>query len=174
MSNGIHCHVPRCAPGRSQRPIRALPWFSWLACLEHPDTILTWYYKVHVRAINRIVAIVELLLVLPGVLIMTTLFVRNIQPEPYEPAHTARRLVDWYSARPPLDLDVFLVVLPFAAFIIGCATVVRGWRSYPDLRLVALNNLAAIRSQGAVLLIAGATLIAGGILAIVALHMITE
>jgi hypothetical protein len=126
------------------------------------------------RAINRTVAIVELLLVFPGVLFMTALFVRNLQPAPYEPARSARLVVDWFSARPLLGLDVFLIALPFAAFVIGCVAVLRTWRSDADLRLVALQMLAAVRSQGAALAIVGATLVAGGILAIVALHMISD
>jgi hypothetical protein len=126
------------------------------------------------KAINRTIAVVELLLVLPGVLFMTALFVRNVQPAPYEPAQTARRVVDWFSARPHLGLDMFLIALPFAAFVIGCITVLRSWRSDADLRLVAWQTLRAIRAHGATLLIAAATLIAAGILAIVALHMITD
>ena len=105
---------------------------------------------------------------------MTALFVRNLQPAQYEPAHTARRLVEWFSARPLLGLDVFLIALPFAAFVIGCSTVLRSWRSDAELRQAALETLAAVRAYLATLLIAGATLMAGGILAIVALHMITE
>ena len=132
------------------------------------------YYKVSVKAINRTIAIVELLLVLPGVLFMTALFVRNLQPAQYEPARSAQLVVDWFSARPHLGLDVFLIALPLAAFVIGCVTVLRRWRSDADLRLVALQTLAAVRSQGAALLTAGATLVAGGILAIVALHMISD
>ena len=105
---------------------------------------------------------------------MTALFVRNIQPAPYEPAQTARRLVDWYSARPFLALDVFLIALPLLAFVIGCATVLMNWRSDAGLRSATLETLAAVRQHLAPLLIATATLMAGGILAIVALHMITD
>jgi hypothetical protein len=147
----------------------------WFCTQRFPvDSLVTLHYKVNMKAINRIVAITELLLVLPGMLFMTALFVRNIQPEPYEPAHTARRVVDWYSSHPPFGLHVFLVALPFAAFIIGCALVARRWRTDADLRLIALHTLAVIRSQWTVVLVAAATLIAGGILVIVALHMITE
>ena len=74
------------------------------------------------------VAIFELLIILPAVLFMTALFVRNIQPAPYEPAQTTRRLVEWFSGRPILGLDVFLIALPFAAFVIGCISVWRSWR----------------------------------------------
>jgi hypothetical protein len=124
--------------------------------------------------INRAIAIMELFLVFPAALFMTALFVRNIQPAPYEPAQTARRLVEWFSARTILGLDVFLIALPLAAFVIGGATLLRSWRSEAALRQAALETLATVRAHAAALLIAGATLISGGILAIVAIHMITE
>ncbi|HWW00556.1 MAG TPA: hypothetical protein VNZ64_12730 [Candidatus Acidoferrum sp.] len=123
---------------------------------------------------KRAIATLELLLVLPAVLFMTSLFVRDIQPPQYEPAHTALRLVEWFSARPFLGLDVFLIALPFAAFVIGCAIVLRNWRQDAELRRAALETLASVRSHLATLLIAGVTLTAGTILAIVALHVITD
>ena len=125
-------------------------------------------------AIKRYIATLELLLVFPAVLFMTALFVRNLQPPPYEPAQTARRLVDWFSARPFLGLDIFLIALPFVVFVIVCATVLRSWRTDVQLREAALQTLAAVRAHLAALLIVGATLVAGGILAIVALHVITD
>src|ERR1700681_2224164 len=112
------------------------------------------------NAIKRILAATELLLVLPAGLFMTALCVRNIQPAPYEPAQTARRVVDWFSARPHLGLDVFLIALPFAAFVIGCVTVLRSWRSEEEFRQTALKTLAAARAHIAMLLIAGATVVA--------------
>ena len=124
--------------------------------------------------IKRALAFLELILVFPAALFMTALFVRNLQPTKYEPAHSAQLLVDWFSARPRLGLDVCLIALPFTAFVIGCAAVLRGWRSDAELRQAALETFATIRSHLATLLIAGATLMAGGILGIVALHMITD
>ena len=82
--------------------------------------------------------------------------------------------MEWFSARPLLGLDVFLIALPLTAFFIGGATVLRSWRSNAKLRQAALETLAAARTHLATLLIAGATLMAGGILAIVALHMISD
>src|SRR4029077_986948 len=104
------------------------------------------------NAIKRTLAATELLLVLPASLFMTALFVRDIQPAPYEPAQTARRLVDWFSARPHLGLDVFLIALPLAALGIGCATVLRSWRSEEELRQAASKTLAAVRAHLATLL----------------------
>ena len=126
------------------------------------------------NTLKRRIAATELLLVFPAALFMTALFVRNLQPAQYEPAHTARRLVEWFSARPLLGLDVFLIALPLTAFVIGGATVLRSWRSDAKLRQAALETLAAVRTHLETLLIAGATLMAGGILAIVALHMISD
>jgi len=126
------------------------------------------------KIIQRTIAALELLLVFPAALFMTALFVRNVQPTQYEPAHTAQRLVDWFAARPTLGLDVFLIALPFAAFVIGGFTVWRQWRRDAQFRNSTLNALAAIHAQSAAALIAGATLVAGGILGIVALHVITD
>lgn len=123
---------------------------------------------------KRTIAATEWFLVFPGALFMTALVVRSLQPKQFEPAHSAQRLVDWFSARPHLGLDVFLIALPFAAFMVGCGALVRGWTRDAELRRAALTTLAAIRAHMATLLIAGATLVAGGIPAIVAAHMITD
>ena len=130
--------------------------------------------KHFMNTMKRTLAATELVLVFPAALFMTALFVRDIQPPQYEPAHTALRVVGWFSARPVLGLDVLLIALPFAAFVIGCASVLRNWRSDAELRRGALEALAAVRAHLATVLIAGATLISGGILAIVALHVITD
>ncbi len=124
--------------------------------------------------IKRTLAATELLLVLPAALFMAALFVRNLQPAPYEPAQTARRLVDWFSARPLLGLDVFLIAMPLAVIVLGCATLLHGWRSDAALRRTARETLIAFRAHLATVLIAGATLMAGGVLAVVALHVITD
>src|SRR5258707_15521635 len=126
------------------------------------------------NAAKRTIAATELFLVFPGALFMTALVVRSLQPRQFEPAHSAQRLVDWFSARPHLGLDLFLIALPFAAFVVGCSSLVRGWSRDAEMRRAALATVAAIRAHMAMLLIAGASLAAGGILAIVAVHMITE
>jgi hypothetical protein len=123
---------------------------------------------------KRAIAVTELILVSPAALFLTALFVRNLQPAQYEPARTAQRLVDWFSARPFLGLDVFMVAMPLAALAIGCTAGLRSWRGDAELRQAGLEMLAAVRAHLSALLIAGATLTAGGILAIVALHMVTE
>ena len=126
------------------------------------------------NTIKRTIATTELLLVFPAVSFMTALFVQNVQPAPYEPAQTARRLIDWFSVHPRLCLDVFLIAQPFAALVIGFVTLLRSWRRNAEVRQAAVDMLGTVRAHIATLLIAAATLAAGGILLIVALHVVTD
>jgi hypothetical protein len=126
------------------------------------------------KAIHRSLAALELLLVFPAVLFMTALFARNVQPLQYEPARTAQRIVDWYAARPHVGLWVCLMALPLAVLVIGSVTLIREWRGNLALRDATLQTVALIRSHAAALLIAAATAAAGGILAIVGLHVLTD
>jgi len=123
---------------------------------------------------KRLLTAIELLLVTPATLFMVALVVREWQPAPYEPAQSARRLVEWYAARPLLCLDIFLIALPLAALVFGTTTVLRRWRTDAELRRGAFEALGFCRRHLEVLLTTGATLTAGAILAIVALHMITD
>lgn len=126
------------------------------------------------KTILRSVAALELLFVFPAALFMAALFVRNIQPLQYEPAHTAQRIVDWYAARPHLGLWILLIALPLAVVLIGVATLLREWSRDQELHVATLRIIGFIRSQASAILIAGATAMAGGILAIVALHVLTD
>ncbi len=126
------------------------------------------------NTVKRIVAATELLLIFPAALFMTALFVRNLQPQQYEPAHTAQQIVMWYAARPRIGLWVLLIALPFAVLALGLGTLLRCWSSDDELRQAAWQMLAAVRAHLATLLVAAATLAAGAILAIVALHVLTD
>ncbi|MFZ0590872.1 MAG: hypothetical protein WAM39_10335 [Bryobacteraceae bacterium] len=120
------------------------------------------------------IATVELLLVFPAVLFMTALFARNVQPQQYEPAHSAQQIVDWYAARQVTGLWVFLIALPLTVLVTGCVTLVRRWSEDAELREAARRTFATLGAHLATVLVAGATLSAGGILAIVALHVLTD
>ncbi len=124
-------------------------------------------------SINRTIAATALLLIAPAALFMTALFVRNLQPEQYEPAHTAQRIVLWYAGR-QWTLWVLLMALPFAVLVTGCMTLLRSWHDNRELREAARHALAAIRAHLATLGVAVATLAAAGVLAIVALHSLTD
>jgi len=126
------------------------------------------------RTIHRTIPTAEVLLVLPATLFLLALFVRNLQPVPYEPATTARHLVEWFAAHPPVGLQLFLIALPFAAFVLGGATLLGSWRRDEELRQATARTLATVRAHLATLLIAGATLVAAGALGVVFLHMAAD
>lgn len=120
------------------------------------------------------VAAAEMLLVFPATLFMSALFVRNLQPQQYEPAHTAQRIVEWYAARPHLGLWALLIALPFAVLIIGAFALLGAWKREAELRQSVQQLADIVRMHFATLLITMATLTAGGILAIVGLHVLTD
>ena len=122
---------------------------------------------------RRAFAAVEVILIFPAALFMTSLFVRNWQPLEYEPARTAARIVDWYAARTHLGLWVFLLAFPLAVLACGSIVLARSWRTDSQLREASRQALAIVRTHLATLLVAIATVAAAGFLAIVALHVIT-
>ena len=124
--------------------------------------------------LKRSIATIELLLILPATSFMLALFLRNVQPEPYQPAQAARHLVDWFAARQVIGLQLFLVSFPFAALMIGIATILRTSRRDPKLRQLASTTFSTLRSYASFLLIAASTLVAFAILSIVALHLLTD
>jgi hypothetical protein len=134
----------------------------------------TFRYKVHMKVKKYTIATTELALIFPALLFMTALFVRNLQPPQYEPAHTAHQIVAWYAARPRIGLWGLLIALPLAVLVTGCGTLLRGWSRETELRQATRNTLATLSVHLATLLVAAATLAAGGVLAIVALHVLTD
>jgi hypothetical protein len=123
---------------------------------------------------RRAIAATELLLIFPAALFMTALFLRNLQPLQYQPAHTAEQIVTWYAVRPRIGLWGLLIALPLAVLVTGCGTLLHCWSDEVELRQATRQTLAAISAHLATLVVAGATLTAGGVLAIVALHMLTD
>ena len=123
---------------------------------------------------KRTIAAAELLLIFPAALFMTALFARNLQPLQYQPARSAERIVTWYSGRPYVGLWGLLIALPLTVLVIGCGALLRSWSADVELRQTARDMLAAIRRHLVTLMIAGATVTAGGVLAIVALHLLTD
>ena len=121
-------------------------------------------YKVYMQTGKRAIATTELLLILPAALFMTALVVRLLQPLQSEPARTAERIVEWYADR-QWTLWILLIALPLAVLVTGCATL---------MRRDARQTLAALRADPATLFVAAATLIAGGVLVIVVLHMLAN
>lgn len=124
------------------------------------------------RSLTRIIA-AELLLIFPAALFMTALVVRNLRLRQYEPAHTAQRIVMWYSGR-MWTLWVLLLALPFAVLVTGCATLLRGRNRDLELPNPPHRSLAVLRTNPATLFVVATTLAAAAILVIVVLHMLTN
>ena len=125
------------------------------------------------KALRSAVATLELALIFPAMLFMTALFVRNLQPQQFEPAHTAERIVAWYAARTQVGLWLFLIAFPLTVLLIGCVSLVRSWRSDAALQAAALECAGAVRRHFAVVAVALATVASAAILGVVALHLIT-
>jgi hypothetical protein len=128
--------------------------------------------KFFMRKLARVTAALELLL-FPAALFLIAIVVRNLQPLQYEPAHTAQRIVLWYSAR-IWTLWVLLLALPFAVLVSGSATVLSDWNRDTDLANFTKQSSAVVRAHKATLLVAVTTLAAAGILVIVVLHMLAN
>lgn len=126
------------------------------------------------KTLRSAVATLEAVLIIPAALFMTALFVRNLQPQQFEPARSAQRIVNWYAARTHLGLWVFLIGLPLAVLTVGCLSLVRNWRSDPAMRAAATECGGAVRRHLAVVVVALATGTSAVILGIVALHLITD
>jgi hypothetical protein len=106
------------------------------------------------------VATTELLLIFPATIFMTALFVQQV--------------VNWFAARPRGGLWGLLIALPLAVLVTGSATLLHGWNHETELRHAARDTLAVFRRHLTTLLVASATCAAGGILAIVTLHVLTD
>jgi len=126
------------------------------------------------KTLDRTIAAAELLLLFPAALFMTALFVRNLTPLPNEPALTAHRIVMLYASSVHVGLWVLLIALPLLVLAIGAATLLRQWSEDASLRQAATQTLGAVRAHFATLLIAGATVASSGILAAIAVHVLTD
>ena len=125
------------------------------------------------HTVKRAIATAELLLILPAALFMSALVIRSLQPFQFEPAHTAQRIVMWCAER-QWTLWVLLIAMPLAVLVTGCAMLLHIWASDVALPHGARHAFAAVRAHPATLFVAAATLTAGAVLVIVALHMLAN
>jgi hypothetical protein len=103
---------------------------------------------------NSLVGTLQFVLILPAAVFMFAVFARGA----FAPATGADQLVHWFETR-MWTLWVLLLALPFAAFAAGAATLLRR------------ESLAVLRAHFGTLCVAAMQVAAGGILAIVVLHM---
>ena len=126
------------------------------------------------KTIKPSVATAELLLIFPAALFMGSLVVRSLEPTKFEPAHTAQRIVDLYASSIHIGLWLLLIAFPLIALATGFIALLRAWKSNPELRQATMRTLESVRAHLATLFVAIATLAAGVILVIVALHVLAD
>src|SRR5580704_12217210 len=95
---------------------------------------------------TRIIAALELVLILPAALFMTALVLRNLQPLQFEPAHSAQLLVMWYAGR-MWTLWVLLFALPIIVLVSGCAELIRNWKREISVPLTSRKLLTMARTH---------------------------
>jgi heme/copper-type cytochrome/quinol oxidase subunit 2 len=71
-------------------------------------------------------------------------------------------------------LWMLLIILPLIALVTGCATLLRNWNEEAGPRHAPRQLLTASRADAATLFIAAMMLAAGGVLARVAVHMLSN
>ena len=118
---------------------------------------------------KRIVAATELVLIFPASLFLAAVVARHLGPV----ANPAQQVVTWYSDR-MWTLWVLLIALPLAALLTGCVTLLPNWNGASGGGGTAKQVRLAIHAQSLTQIIAAATLGAGLILTVVALHMLAN
>ena len=136
-------------------------------------SVLTLYYKARMRIPTRGFAAMELALIFPASLFMIALLVRDLQPLQFEPAHTAERIVTWYSQRMWTPW-LLLLAMPFAVLISGCAALLGSSNVAVELPHSARHSPALMSAPLTTLFVAAMTLTAASFLVIVLLHTLAN
>ncbi|MDE2236127.1 MAG: hypothetical protein KGK44_11375 [Gammaproteobacteria bacterium] len=116
-----------------------------------------------------IIAIIELVLILPAGLFLIAVLVRHTGPL----AYPAQQIVIWYATR-FWTLWVLMITLPLVALLFGGVTLFMCLNAQTVEQQSARQQFAAILKSVPLLVIAISTLAAGIILVIVALHVLAN
>ncbi len=84
-------------------------------------------------------------LLAPGALFLAAAVARQLQPIQFQPARTADRIVEAFSALPGPILVAVLVVAPLVALGLAGATLASSWREDASLRVDAWAWFGATR-----------------------------
>jgi hypothetical protein len=125
------------------------------------------------RTRTRIIAAMQLILIVPAALFMTAVLIGTGNVPKYDLARVAQRIVIWYSGR-MWTLWLLLLALPCVVLIAGCATLLAAWNHDIEVPHSARQPLATIQAPLATLGVAGTTLASAAILGIVVLHMLAH
>ncbi len=122
-----------------------------------------------------VVTIFEWLMVLPATVFFAAAALRLLQPQQYEPARTSAILFEWTATHVSrLGAVIVFLGMPGVVVLTGCAMLLRKWRKDPGLRQDTAVMFAVLRRRLAIVLSTAAVLLAGTILAAVAVHIVTD
>ena len=123
----------------------------------------------------RAIAIGEWLMVLPATVLLAAAALRTFQPRQYEPARTSWIIFEWTMTHVSrLGAVILFIGMPGVVVAAGCAALLRNWRKDQALRNDVTMTVAIVRRHFALGLLTAAVVLAGTILAAVAVHMITD
>lgn len=130
---------------------------------------------IHKRFRVSVLAIGEWMMLLPATVVLAAAAVRLLQPRQYEPASTGWIIFDWATMHiSRLGAAVLFVGIPGLVVVVGCTTLLRGWRSDPTLRGDAVLGLSILRRNLMVGVLTTATLTALAILTFAVAHALTD
>ncbi len=123
----------------------------------------------------RALVIWEWLMVLPAMVLHAAAALRVLQPRQYEPAHTSWIIFEWTMTHVSrLGATILFIGMPGVAVTAGCAALLRNWGQDQRLRKDLTFAFAILRHHFGFGLLAAAVLFAGTILAVVAVHLVTD
>ena len=125
------------------------------------------------RTLVRVVAAMQVALILPAGLFLTSVLVSTGDAPQYDLALVARRIVAWYSGR-TWTLWSLLLALPLAVVITGCAALAHSWNGDVEVPNAPRQSLSTSPAPVATLVVAGTTMISAVILTVVVLHMLAN
>ena len=122
-----------------------------------------------------VIAICEWLTVLPATVLLAAAALRMLQPRQYEPARTSWIFFEWTMTHVSgLGAAILFIGMPAVVVITGCTTLLRIWLKDAGLRQDAAMTIAILRRHLGGGLLTVAVLLAGAILAAVAVHIVTD
>ena len=120
-------------------------------------------------------AFAEWLLVLPAAALFVAAALRQLQPRPFQPAHTAWLFFQWMAQHiTRFDAAIIFLALPALVCVIGLTALCTAWREDDSLRNDVRSALMLLRRRLAALSMLAATSLAALILLAVVAHIITD
>ena len=123
----------------------------------------------------RILALGECALVLPATILLAAAAARWMQPLQYEPAHISWLIFEWTTTHISRSGAALLFLgLPAVAIVVGFSVLLSAWRNNQQLRTDVTDAWGGLRRQWSIALVSAATFVAAIIVALAAVHVLTD